>query len=97
MLYHRGAVKTKENQQPIAPEVLEQEAARGFKRRGAFRQKLRHFTDGMALGSEIAIRALLGKLRAAGKIQRRKHPARQATPSAFSLREQRKHFVHPES
>ena len=93
MLYHRGAVKTKEGQKAICPEVLKREAARGFKRRGAYRKKLRYFTDGLALGGEILIREQLANLRETGRYRRRKHPVAHGEGMPFSLREQRDHFV----
>ena len=93
MLYHRGAVVTKTGQRPISREVLKREEARGFTRRGIFRRKLRCFTDGVALGSEVAVREQLGRLRELGRVRRRRNPARQAGPAMYSVREQRRHFV----
>ena len=93
MLYHRGAVNTKPGQKAISQETLKREDARGFKRRGVYRKKLRHFTDGLALGGEAAIREQLAKFKASGRYPRRQHPIPQASGGLCSLREQRSTFV----
>ena len=63
LCYHRGAVVTKAGQKPLSPEVLEEEKARGFARRGVFRRKLRCFTDGLGLGTESKVLEVLVELR----------------------------------
>jgi len=93
LVYYRGAVITKKGQKPISEEVLKREQARGFKKRGAFAKRLRCFTDGLVLGSELYVRDHLTKLRGVGQYLRRKNPVSQLDGALFSLREQRSHFV----
>jgi hypothetical protein len=73
--------------------VVAREAAPGFARQGVYLRKLRCFTDGLALGGEIALREQLARLRAAGWYRRRCHPVSQPDALQFSLREQRRHFI----
>lgn len=93
LVYHRGAVITKQGQKAIPAEVIEREAARGFRKRGVFAKKLRCFTDGLVLGSELYVREHLTQLRKVGHYLRRKNPIPQLDGELFSLREQRTHFV----
>lgn len=93
LVYYRGAVITKVGQKPIPEDVIKREAARGFKKRGAFAKKLRCFTDGLVLGSELYVREHLTRLRHAGYYLRRKNPVPQIEEAFFSLREQRSHFA----
>ena len=67
LLYHRGAVPTKEGQAAIPEEVLEQEAARGFKTSGLYRKRLGYFVDGLAVGTEEFIRGQLAMMREDGR------------------------------
>ena len=92
LIYHRGAVKTKENQKVILPELLERERRRGFARSGVYRKKLRYFTDSLILGGELFMRDQLAVLREAGHYLRRQHPVKQEG-GIFGLREQRSHYV----
>jgi len=89
LLYHRGAVPTREGQASISEEVLEAEAARGFKARGMFLKRLGHFVDGLAVGTEEFIREQLAVLREEGRYLRRKHPIPHLGGIHLSLREQR--------
>ena len=93
LAYYRGAVITKKGQKAIPEEGIKRERARGFKKRGAFAKKLRCFTDGLVLGSELYVREHLTKLRKAGQYLRRKNPVPQLDGLFFSLREQRTHYV----
>lgn len=93
LIYHRGAVITKENQRPLSPEVLASERARGFARSGLCRKRLRYFTDGLLLGGELLIREKLAALRRSGHYLRRKNPSETGHSALFQLREQRSHFV----
>ena len=93
LVYYRGATITKKGQKPISEEVIRRERARGFKKRGVFAKKLRCFTDGLVLGSELYVREQLSRLRTAGQYLRRKNPVPQLDGVLFSLREQRSHFV----
>ena len=91
--YYRGAVISRPGQKPISAEVIKQEKARGFKRRGVFRKRLRCFTDGLVLGSELYVLGQLAKLRELGRYVRRKNAVKQLEGALFSLREQRSSFV----
>ncbi len=93
LLYHRGAVPTKEGQAAISREVLEREVARGFRSRGMYRKRLGYWVDGLAVGSEGFIREQLAELRERGFYRRRKNPIEQLGGVHHSLREQRSHAV----
>ena len=93
-LYYRGSVPTKEGQAAIPEAVLRAEMARGFKRSGIFRKRLRHFTDGVMIGGEVAIRQQLVAMIRDGRYLRRKNPIPQLDGLQYSLREQRGHAVH---
>ena len=54
-LYHRGAVAPEKGGQVIPAEIVADEERRGFKTRGAYRERLRHFTRGLILGSREAV------------------------------------------
>jgi len=88
-LYHRGNVPTKPGQAAIPQEVLEEEEARGFKRRGMFRKRLGYFVDGLAIGSEELLREQLNRLREQGCYRRRRNPVPHLGGIHHSLREQR--------
>ena len=89
LLYHRGAVPTKEGQAAIPREVLEREVARGFKVRGMYRKRLGYFVDGLVVGTEEFIREQLAVMREEGRYLRRRHPISQLGGVHLSLREQR--------
>jgi len=93
LLYHRGAVPTKEGQARIPQVVIEQEAARGFKTPGAFRKRLGYFVDGLMVGTEEFIRHQLAVLREQGYYTRRKNPISQLGGIHRCLREQRSHAI----
>jgi len=93
LLYHRGAVPTKEGQQSIPESILQAEEARGFKVSGVFKKRLRHFADGMVLGSEGFVNEQLSKLKKAGHYLRRKNTVKQLDGAHTVLREQRSHAV----
>ena len=95
LLYHRGAVATKENQAVIPPALLQREKQRGFARPGMLRRRWRFMTDGIAIGGRAPVGALLAKYRQAGIYRRRKHPIPQLGGCLFSLREQRSHAFSP--
>ncbi len=97
LCYYRGAVITKQGQVPISEETIRREEARGFKQRGVYRKKLRCFTDGLILGSQLFIYDQLTKLRKKGWFKRRKNPVKQLAGAFFSLREQRSNFVEMET
>jgi hypothetical protein len=90
LVYHRGAVPTKPGQASISPELLEQEAARGFATSGTFRRRFRHFSEGVAIGSRTMIVELLGDLRKSGQYLRRRHPISKLGGLHHVLREQRR-------
>jgi len=92
-LYYRGAVPTRNNQAAIPQWVLLQEQRRGFNRAGAFLQRLRFLTDGLAVGPAEKVAQLLESYRQQGRYRRRQHPIPQLGGVVFSLREQRSNAV----
>ena len=93
LLYHRGAVPTKEGQAAISPELLALEGQRGFERSGGFLKQLRYYTDGLLIGAERVVREQLSRMQASGDYERRLNPIEQREARQFSLREQRGHFI----
>jgi hypothetical protein len=94
MLYHRGAVATRENEAVIPNWILQKEQARGFARPGALRHRLRCWTDGVAMGGRESVGRLLETFRREGRYVRRRNPIPQLG-ILFSLREQRSHAFSP--
>jgi len=90
-LYYRGNIAVKNDQKAISKEVIEDEIARGFDKSGIYRQRLRYFVDGIALGSEKFIRQQIDRMRESGKFLRRKNPIKQAGGIHLTIREQRRH------
>ena len=90
-LYYRGEIRTKEKQAVIPSSVVRAEEARGFKRQGAYRKRLRYFTDGVVLGAEDLVLKHLNKLRQRRRYKRRVNPIPQESGQCFTLREQRSH------
>ena len=93
MLYYRGRVPTREGQQAISEEILEQEKARGFKVSGVYSRRIGYFVDGIAIGTEDFIRERLSLMRERGQYLRRRHPVSHLNGLAFTLREQRSNAV----
>jgi len=91
LLYHRGAVQTKPHTQVIRVDLLEQEMARGFRHRGAYRKRLRFFTAGLVLGSRLQVEDWIRDLRRRGYYLRRKYSIPQPVDETvfYTLREQR--------
>jgi REP element-mobilizing transposase RayT len=88
-LYCRGAVPTKGNQAQISPEILEREARSGFERTGLYQDRLRFFTDGLAVGCKEKVGELLEVFRSRKDYQRRRNPVSHLEGLIFTLREQR--------
>jgi putative transposase len=88
-IYYRGSVPTKENQAAISKRIIKEEEARGFASEGIFTKRIRHFTDGVVIGSEEFVREKLNRLRIAGQYLRRKNPVLHSAGMHASLREQR--------
>lgn len=90
-LYHRGAVSPGKPGSRISPLILQEEITRGFARQGSFRRRIRLFTEGVVLGSEIMVRDWVNKLRQRDYYRRRKNPVVQRIDGAicFTLREHR--------
>ncbi len=86
LLYHRGAVPTREGQARIPQKVLEQETARGFQARGAYRKRVAYWVNGVVVGTEGFIRQQLAALREGGIYRRRRHPIPQLDGVHWSLR-----------
>jgi REP element-mobilizing transposase RayT len=95
LLYHRGAVATKEGQAVIPASIKRREQEWGFAQEGILRQRLRFITDGIAIGGQQPVRALLKMYREEGRYLRRKNPIPQLGGLLFSLREQRSHAFSP--
>lgn len=95
MLYHRGAVATKDNQAVIPEQILRREQKRGFGRPGAFSRRLRFFTDGVAIGGHTQVAQVLEHYRNQEIYTRRKNPIPQLAGALFTLREQRSHAFSP--
>jgi hypothetical protein len=95
LLYHRGAVASKERQGVIPEALLRREEERGFGPAGMFRRRLRFLSDGLAIGAQQRVRAVLERFREAGVYRRRKHPIPQLGGALYSLREQRSHAFSP--
>jgi hypothetical protein len=90
LLYHRGAVPTREGQAMIPREVLERETARGFRTRGVYRRRLAYWVNGVVVGTEGFIREQLAVLRERGVYVRRRHPIPQPDGICCSLRGEQK-------
>ena len=88
-VYYRGSVPTKENQAVISNRLLKQEVSRGFATEGLFTKRLRHFTDGVVIGSESFVKEKLDRLRETGTYLRRKNPVSQLNGAHGCLRPQR--------
>ena len=88
-VYYRGSVPTKGNQAAISKRLLAEEESRGFTSEGFFQKRIRHFTDGVVIGSEEFVQEKLNNLRAAGQYLRRKKPVSQMDGIHTSLRPQR--------
>lgn len=88
-IYYRGSVPTKDNQAPISKRLLAEEESRGFASEGIFKRRIRHFTDGVVIGSEEFVKEKLDRLRAVGQYLRRKNPVTQLDGAHTSLRPQR--------
>jgi hypothetical protein len=88
-LYHRGAIPSREGQAVISRQILEKESRRGFHRTGLYRERLRFYSDGLALGRQKPVQQLLDQFRNKQLYVRRKHPIPQLSGMIFSLKEQR--------
>jgi REP element-mobilizing transposase RayT len=95
LLYHSGAVATRDNQAVIADWIVRREQKRGFAQRGLFSRRLRFFTDGVAIGGHQPVSGLLQAYRERGLYRRRKNPIPQLGGFCFTLREQRSHAFSP--
>ena len=91
--YHRGNVPTKRHQARISDQVLAEEEARGFKARGLFLKKLRHFTDGVVLGTEDFVKETLRRVKRHGVYARRVNSIPHLQGLHHTLREQRSHAL----
>ncbi len=86
MVYHRGAVPSKEGQSAISEDVLAAETARGFAESGVFRSRIRHFTRGLVIGSELRIKEWLADFRERSLYRRRVNPMPLSSGGLASLR-----------
>ena len=88
-IYYRGSVATKESHAVISNRLLAREEARGFATEGLYRKRIRHFTDGVVIGSEEYVKERLERLRAAGQYLRRRNPVSRLGGMHMILRPQR--------
>jgi len=91
LLYYRGAVVSGKKGYVIPRHILKMEQERGFCLSGSFRRKIRLFTDGAVLGSEIVVHDWINRFRREMYYQRRKKPIVHKLDAAirYSLKEQR--------
>ena len=89
LVYYHGEAPTKPGQASISKRIIKEEEARGFKVSGVYGKRLRHFVDGLVIGSEDFVRQQINKLREGQRYLRRKHPIPQLDGVHLSLREQR--------
>lgn len=92
LLYHRGAVAGEAGRGRTQKSFLSQEETRGFSRPGAYRRRLRFFTEGLVLGTRIQVEDWITHLQRRGYYLRRRHSIVQKVDQAIvhTLREQRK-------
>ena len=95
LLYHCGAVASREDQAVLSEDLLREEEKRQFASHGQFLHRFRCFTDGVALGTHSQILRRLERYRQQGLYRRRRHPISQLDGLFFSLREQRSHAFSP--
>ncbi len=88
-IYYRGSVPTKEGQVAISKRLLADEESRGFRAEGLFSKRIRHFTDGVVIGSEEYVQDKLERLRKAGQYLRRRNPVSKLDGAHMILRPQR--------
>ena len=88
-IYYRGSVPTKDGQGAIRKRLLAEEASRGFAAEGLFTKRIRHFTEGVVIGSEEYIQKKLERLRETGQYLRRRNPVPQLDGAHMTLRPQR--------
>jgi hypothetical protein len=91
LAYYRGGIPSKRFQAAIPERIVAEEEARGFNGNGIFREQLRYFVDGLAVGGEDFVREQLSRLRASGRYLRRVNPIAQRSSQYTSVREQRSH------
>ncbi len=90
-LYYRGSVQTKAGTGFIPAKIIAAEAEKGYMRPGAFSQRIKFFTEGLVVGSEIQIKDWITKMRREMYYLRRRHPISHRLDDAihYTLREQR--------
>ena len=92
LLYYRGAICTKADRGVIREDILREEEARGFGRPGAYRRRLRFFTEALVLGTQLQVEDWIRDLRRQGYYLRRRYSIRQQVDknTFYTLREQRR-------
>lgn len=88
-IYYRGNVRSKQGQQQIPNYIIRREEARGFDVPGVYRKRMRHFVDGLVVGSHGFVEKYLNDLREGGFYIRRKNPLKAKSGEGMILREQR--------
>ena len=89
MLLFRGTTASQSGGGVIATRALQEEAARGFCRRGVYLNRLRYFTDGVVLGAERQVEEWFTRLKREGKCLQRRYPIFHREVEMISLRGQR--------
>lgn len=91
LLYHRGAIRMRTETTSIPQDLLRREHQRGFRRPGAYRKRLRFFTEALVLGSRLQVEDWIRDLRRRGYYLRRKHSIvlKLDQTTVYALREQR--------
>jgi putative transposase len=90
-LYYRGNISVKKGQKAISGKIINDEIERGFEENGMYRQRLRYFVDGIALGSEAFIKKHIDQMRESGDFLRRKNPIKHMGGIHRTIRELRTH------
>lgn len=88
-IYYRGNVPTKRGQLKIPDFIIKQEEELDFKLQGTFEKRMRHFVDGMVIGSNEYVSNYLKALKDTGQYLRRKNPIKAKDGESLFLREQR--------
>lgn len=91
MLYYLGAIQTHPEKGVIPKQIFSIEESRGFRRPGAFRTRLRFFSEALVLGTQLQVEQWIQSLRRRGYYLRRRYsiPQRVDQVTFHTLREQR--------
>jgi hypothetical protein len=82
-IYYRGNVASKPGQKEIPDYIIKGEENLGFESRGIYQKRVRHFVDGLVVGSSEFVNVYLQKMQDAGKYIRRKNPIKPGDESGL--------------